>query len=52
MSKDEKRILEKLKKVLPTMSEREKGYLEGKADTLAERAKEVKEDADKERISV
>lgn len=38
MSEKEKQIVEKLKEILPSMSEFDKGYLLGKAETLADAA--------------
>lgn len=38
MSEKEKRIVEKLKETLPNMSDFDKGYLLGKAETLADAA--------------
>lgn len=38
MSEKEKQIVEKLKETLPSMSEFDKGYLLGKAETLADAA--------------
>lgn len=36
MSEKEKQIVEKLKEVLPNMSDFDKGYLLGKAETMAD----------------
>jgi hypothetical protein len=38
MSEKEKQIVEKLKEVLPNMSDFDKGYLLGKAETMADAA--------------
>lgn len=53
MSEQEKRILETLKKAMPSMSEQEKGYFSGYADALVmarkkAQEKEVEENAEDE----
>ena len=53
MSEQEKRILETLKKAMPSMSEQEKGYFNGYADALVmarkkAQEKEVEENAEDE----
>ena len=46
MSEQEKRILETLKKAMPSMSEQEKGYFNGYADALVARKKAQEKEVD------
>ena len=46
MSEKEKKLVEIIAAAIPTMSEFDKGYFLGKAESCAENNKETKEDTD------
>lgn len=48
MSEKEKQIIEKLKKVIPQMSDFDKGYILGKAERLSQNRKSESDNPDSE----
>ena len=44
MSEKEKKIVEKIKKAMPNLSEFDKGYFLGKVESLADEADQIAED--------